>query len=144
MAKRRTSSAIRVVQAPAAKAPVIRVVAPSAPRQSRSRRAGRVVRRAASAAGSMARDETHTLVAIGAAGAIGLAERLPQIQALSIIPGVGPAGTLGLAAWVAGKITKSKTAQHMATGLLSVAIFNWAKSGTVSGGTVVGFVGDDE
>jgi hypothetical protein len=100
------------------------------------------VRRAASAVGGAAAHEKHTLIAIGTAAALGLGEKTGMIpMSLAIIPGVGPAGTLGLACWAIGKISKNRVAEHMATGLLCVAINQWARTGTVSGvgGTVVGF-----
>jgi hypothetical protein len=102
-----------------------------------------VRRVASSSVGRAASSERHTLIAIGSAAALGLGEKTGMIpMSLAIIPGVGPAGTLGLAAWAIGRITKNQTAQHMATGLLCVAINQWARTGTVSGvlgGTVVGF-----
>lgn len=73
------------------------------------------------------------LVAFGAAGAYGLAERA-GMPIPSIGP-IGPAGTLALAAWLYGKTQKSQTALHLATGLGCVAINRLAATGTVVGGT---------
>jgi hypothetical protein len=85
------------------------------------------VRRGATAAARFAADEKHTLAAALAAGALGWAEKskteLPRIKAL------GTAATYGLAAWALGKFTKSRVARHVATGLLSVAAYQFAKGG---------------
>jgi hypothetical protein len=86
-----------------------------------------VARRGGRAALSAARDEKHTITALAAAGALGLAKRysvdLPKIGKL------GTAGTYGVGAYLVGRFTKSKTWQHVATGLLSVALHEMA-SGT--------------
>jgi len=95
----------------------------------------RTVRRVASAAGRAALSEKHTLAALGTAGALGLARRtgfnVPHITVL------GQEGTVGVALWVAGKVTKNATLQHMATGALSIALYNFAKGGAA------GVAGDD-
>jgi len=90
-------------------------------------RAKGAVKRGASAAARAAASEKHTLIAIVSAFAVGFAEakgmQLPKVGPLS------PAGTAGLAAWGIGKFTKSKTAQHVATGLLSVQAYQFGASG---------------
>lgn len=70
--------------------------------------------------------ERHTLAALVAAGVVGYVDRdggveLPKIDAL------GTAGTYGLAAWILGRATGSKMAQHAATGLLSVAVYDFVR-----------------
>lgn len=84
-------------------------------------------RRVASLAVRAAINEKHTLTAVAAAGALGLAERngipIPHIALL------GPAGTLGAAAWIAGKTSGNETLKHVATGLLSIAAYELAKGG---------------
>lgn len=96
-------------------------------------RAGRLARRAGGAALSAARDEKHTVAAVAVAAALGYARRsgtsLPHISALGI-----PA-TYGLAAFMLAKFTKNRMARHAATGLLSVAAYEWAArpAGAVSG-----------
>jgi hypothetical protein len=76
------------------------------------------------------------MTAIGAALAIGYAQRqgwqIPQVAGLS------PSATAGLAAWAYGRWGKSQTAQHLATGLLSVAAYSWAATSGVQG-----VMGDD-
>lgn len=126
-----------------AKVSVIRV-----PRLPASR--GRVrhfARRAGSAVAAAARDEKHTLVAVGAAAALGyatrkgadgksLSQKLPRIDAL------GVAGTYGILAWAGAKYTKNRTMRHVATGLLAVAAY---KFGQGDGATVEGDDdGDDD
>lgn len=95
------------------------------------RRAGAMVRRGVSRAAAAARDEKHTLTALIAAGGLGLAKR--QGISLPKIPQIGTAGTYGLAAWVAARMTKNKTMAHVATGLLSVSAFQLAAGETLSG-----------
>lgn len=84
-----------------------------------------------SAAARQAREEKHTIAAVGAAAVLGFAKRegvaLPKVEAL------GTAGTYGVLAWLAGKYTKNNTLQHIATGLLSVAAVEMASGITVSG-----------
>jgi len=82
----------------------------------------------------IAHDERHTLIALGSAAALGLAESrgvdLPKIDALGI------AGTYGLGAYLYSKLTGSPTAEKVATGLLCVAIYKLtsAPAAGVSGG----------
>ena len=94
------------------------------------------VRRVASLAVRAAINEKHTLTAVAAAGALGLAERngipIPHLALL------GQAGTLGAVAWIAGKMTGNETAKHVATGLLSIAAYELAKGGGGGGGKVAG------
>jgi hypothetical protein len=128
MARRRRSShaIVRTVRAPA---PIIRVAAPSAPRFHRTRRVGR---RVVGAVGS----EKHTLTAVAAAIGFGMLEKsgtkIPSIGPL------GPAATVGIAAWVYGRMSKSPTAAHVATGLLCVALNRWAATGVIAGEDVLG------
>ncbi len=89
-----------------------------------TRRAKSTVRRGATKAAQVARDEKHTLTALVAAGALGLAKR--QKMDLPKIDQIGTAGTYGLAAWVAARWSGNKTISHVATGLLSVAAFSLA------------------
>lgn len=96
------------------------------------RAAGRLARRGAGAAAAVAKDEKHTIAAVGAAAVLGYMERqgstLPHINAL------GMAGTYGLVAWGAARMTKSRTAAHVATGLLSVAAYQATRTSTFFGG----------
>lgn len=79
-----------------------------------------LARRGASAAARAAASEKHTLTALGAAAALGYVEgsgtSVPKIDAL------GVAGTYGAVAWGIGRFTKSRVAEHVATGLLAVAV----------------------
>jgi len=105
----------------------IRVTIPSG----LARRAGAGARRAGSAAARAAMSERHTIVAVGAAGVLGLMARqgvqLPHISALGI-----PA-TYGLAAWGLSKVSKSRMMEHAATGLLSIGVFQLAAGMTPGG-----------
>lgn len=138
MARRSSGQFTRTIVA-RAPSPVIRIAAPAA---SVARRAGRAVRRAAPRVGRAVASEKHTITACIAAGVLGFAEK-SGVSIPSIGP-VGPAGTAGLIAWAIGRTTKNQTAQHVATGLLCVAINRWAATGTIAGegGRMVAF--DDE
>ncbi len=138
---RRSSSAARtiVVRQPAARTPTIRVVAPST--ITRVKKGARRVGRAAVGA---AADEKHTLVAVGAALAMGYAKKegidLPNPTPFS------DEATYGLAAWAWGKWGKNRTARHAGTGLLAIAAYNWMSSGSKekTSGVGVSFEDDDE
>lgn len=101
----------------------------------------KVARRGVSAAARVAREEKHTLIAVGAAAALGYAERtsmeIPHIESL------GVAGTLGAAAFAAGHYTKSRFARHLATGFLSVAAYKLGV-GEGGGGTTEGDIVEGE
>lgn len=86
-----------------------------------------------------AMQEKHTLVAVGAAVALGMAKR--QGWNLPHLPMLGPAASYGLAAWALAKYSKSRVAGHAATGLLSVAAYELASGGGQAGAP--GVSGDD-
>lgn len=110
--------------------PTIRVTAPAAIR-SYGRRAGRAARHYGAHAGRAVASEKHTLAALAAAGAYGLIEK--SGVSIPTIGPLGPAATVGMAAWLYGRMSKNQTAQHVATGLLAVAINRWAATGTIAG-----------
>jgi hypothetical protein len=85
-----------------------------------------LARRGGTAAAAVAAAEKHTMWALGAAGALGYASREDMLTSVPRIDALGVEGTLGAAAWVIGKMTGSKVASHVATGLLSVAIYKLA------------------
>jgi hypothetical protein len=97
----------------------------------------RAGRRGVSRAAQVAREEKHTIAAVGAAAVCGLAEsrniEIPHVDAL------GVAGTYGVAAYLAGRYMKSKTLSHVATGLLSVAAYK-AAAAMEGGGTSGDFI----
>jgi hypothetical protein len=125
----RAATATRTIVVPQRQpAPIIRV---SAPAGGRMRRVRRHARRAASAVGRGAASEKHTLTALAAAGAYGLV-RKSGVSIPTIGP-LGPAATVGLLAWAYGRWGKNQTAQHVATGLLSIAIYSWASTGEIAG-----------
>jgi hypothetical protein len=92
-------------------------------------------------------NERHTMLAVVAAAALGYAEApdpddatkkrfdLPKVEAL------GTPGTYGLAAWAAGKFTKNKDLQHLATGLLSAAAYDLGKRNFKMSGGMAGVAG---
>ena len=49
------------------------------------------------------------------------------------LPFLGKAGTIGVAAWAAGRYLKSKTAEDMATGMLAIAAYELGKEGKIDG-----------
>lgn len=99
----------------------------------RYRRMKPMIRRGAGAAARAAASEKHTLAALATAAVLGFAQRegwdLPHVKAL------GRAGTYGLALWGIGRFTRSRMAEHAATGALSIAIFQLTseKAGLLSG-----------
>lgn len=88
-------------------------------------------RRGVSAAAQVAREEKHTIAAVGAAAVCGYAEKedwnLPKIDML------GTPGTYGVLTYIAGRYMKSKTLSHVATGLLSVAAYKLTSEGEAEG-----------
>lgn len=88
--------------------------------------AGTIARRGASAVGRAALraadSEKHTLAALGTAAALGIARR--KGYELPTIGGMPAALTVGLGAWAFGKFSKNRVAQHIATGALSVAVYD--------------------
>lgn len=72
------------------------------------------------------------MAAVGTAAAFGYMTRtgtsLPHIAAL------GPAGTYGAGLWLVGRMTKSRTLSHCATGLLAVQAYEWTRTGSLGGG----------
>lgn len=101
----------------------------------------RGARRAGTAAAQAAVSERHTLAAVGAAAAYGFARS--RGVALPFVGALGMAGTYGLAAWALGRYTKSRTMQHVATGLLSVAAAEFASTPGAAAPTAAaaGFMG---
>lgn len=140
MARRKRSAARTrtvtrtIVAQPRAASPTIRISAPAAIR-SHGRRIGRHVRHYGGRALGAAKSEKHTLTAVGAAAVLGYLEKT-GVQIPSVGP-LGPAATAGLAAWLYGRYSKNQTAQHVATGLLCVAINRWAATGTIAGDAAV-------
>lgn len=135
-ARRRSSSSRAIVVRPT----IMRAPSRSAPARitvrvpSPSHRFGKTrhhLRRAGRRLGGMAYEERHRIGAILGGFALGLIDKsgvdLPRL------PMLGKAGTLGVAAWALGKWGKSAWASHAATGLLSIAAYELAKEGSISG-----------
>jgi S1-C subfamily serine protease len=121
---RRTVTRTIVARSPS---PTIRIAAPAPI----ARRYGRRVRHYAGRAGRAVASEKHTMAALAAAGVYGLIEK--SGVAIPTIGPLGPAATIGLGAWLYGRVSKNQTAQHIATGLLAVAVNRWAATGTIAG-----------
>jgi hypothetical protein len=83
--------------------------------------------------------EKHRIGALVGAGILGLIDKA-GID-LPTLPFLGKAGTAGLAAWALGKYGHSAWADDAATGMLSIAVYELAREGTISGIDGVGYVG---
>lgn len=90
-------------------------------------RGARIARRGFTAAGRAALSEKHTISAVLAAAVLGYLQRPGSTTDLPHIATIGVPATYGIAAWVAGRAMKSRVASHVATGLLSVAAYQYAK-----------------
>ena len=106
------------------------MVVRSAGSGTRRARISALARRGSSAAAGAAREEAHTIAAVVASAALGYAERENMLDSVPHVTALGVAGTLGVAAWAAGRFMRSKVASHVATGLLSVAAFKLASEPT--------------
>jgi hypothetical protein len=99
-----------------------------------SRLKAKFAERAAAAsrrAAAIAREEKHTLTAIGGAVALGLFERYaPETIERITVAGLKPAAVLGLAAWGLNRfgIVRNTMMEHAATGMLAVAAYDLAKT----------------
>ena len=91
-------------------------------------RAAPVVRRVGSATAKAAMSEKHTLTALAAAGALGYMEKEDMLSNFTLIEGVDPKVQIALIAWGAGRFTKNNMLQHLATGLGSVALYDYIKN----------------
>lgn len=125
MAKRKAAAkgtSVVVVRQPAAPKPAKRApYRKRGPSRKKARSTGLTVIK------KRAYDERHKLVAVGAALALGIAEKqginLPHIEKL------GVAGTYGLAAFLLSKPLKSTFLDQLATGFLSVSLYKLGASG---------------
>lgn len=100
-----------------------------APRMASSGALAQRARRAARAGGRVAarvaHDQRHTLAAVATSAVLGWVARsgtqLPHLSAL------GVPGTYGLGALMVAAATRNAWAQHIASGALSVAAYEWAR-----------------
>jgi hypothetical protein len=129
MAKTKTRAAagktiiLRAPSAPAHHAPSRPVVIVQKVKAAAKRHAGRA------AAGAI--EERHRIGAIAGGFALGMIDK--SAIDFPTIPFLGRAGTLGLLAWGAARMTKNEWASHAATGLLAIAAYELSKEGTISG-----------
>lgn len=108
--------------------PKVKVIRVGTPRFMRARRyAGRAM----TAVANRAREEKHTIAAIGAAAALGFAQK--QGWNLPHLPFLGTAGTYGALAYVASRYAGGRTLRHVATGLLAVAAYQLTATGSIAG-----------
>jgi hypothetical protein len=77
-------------------------------------------------------EERHRIGAIAGGFALGMIDK--SAIDFPTVPFLGRAGTLGLLAWGAYKMTKNEWASHAATGLLAIAAYELSKEGSISGG----------
>lgn len=143
MAKRKTSGVRVVSSGSKGSAPII-VTAPASPVRRRSgggrRRAPRRSRARVGAAMSRARalamQHRHQAVAIASGAALGFAEK-QGVNIPRLIPGLSTPANLGIVAWgVAKLMPKSAIAPYLndgATGLLSIAAYEFGRGRVVSG-----------
>ena len=103
----------------------------------RMSRYGALARRGASVALSKAREEKHTFIALGVAGAAGYARGKGMLDNIPHVQQLGVVGTFGIAAWALGKYTNNRIARHAATGLLAIAVNRFAEAQARSGGGAV-------
>lgn len=75
--------------------------------------------------------EKHRMGAIAGGAVLGLLDK--SGFALPTLPFLGKAGTAGVACWAIAKATKSAWADDMATGMLSIAAYELAKTGSIQG-----------
>jgi len=85
--------------------------------------------------GGSSGSEKPMLYAVGGALALGFIQR--SGVAIPSVMGLSPQATAGLAAYMWARMTKSPTAAHVSTGLLSVAAYMFG-TGTLPAGTIVG------
>lgn len=118
-----------VVRQATPKAPIINIRSPAV------QKAKGMARAAGRAALHRAQQEKHTIGAVLAGAALGYAER--QKMTLPHITSLGVAGTYGVAAWFGARQMRSRTLSHVATGLLTIAAYQFARGDSVVGGPVV-------
>ena len=117
MAATRSRPRASLVRSSGGGAPIVVVSGPARRRST----ASRVGSRLGSAAARAAMAERHTLAALLAAGVAGAAKRYDwKLPTLGDIP--APLAW-GLGAWAIGRFSKNKMASHVATGLLSVGLY---------------------
>jgi len=75
--------------------------------------------------------ERHRLGALIGAAVLGMLDK--SSTNLPALPFLGKAGTAGVAAWAAGKFLKNRWADDAATGMLSIAVYELMKDGTIAG-----------
>lgn len=136
MAKRRSTTAItRTVHIPSrTPAPIIRVAAPASPSR---RRARRHVRRAVAGGKRLLGASQAQMIAVLGAGVLGLMQK-NGVTLPKILPSLSTPANVGLLAFIGGKVLKSPTLDHAATGALSVALWAYLGGAPIQGDDVLG------
>src|SRR5262249_45193 len=101
-------------------------------------RAVHLARRGVSAAAVAARDQKHLLTSLATGAGFGYLST-SRGMTLPFIPALGLNGTYGALFLAGAHFLRNKTLSHAATGLLSIAVSDWARGHAVSGE----LVGDD-
>jgi hypothetical protein len=136
MAKRKpsttTTKIVKVQPAPTA-TPIVKVSMPRAA-LGKARAYGK---RARGIVVGAAKTEEHVMWALATAFVLGHFRK--SGTAIPTLFGLSPEATVGLAAWIYGKMSKgSKNAQHIATGALCIVANQMGKGESLSGEGVVG------
>lgn len=80
-----------------------------------------------SSAAKSALDQKHMIAAVGAGAALGFLEGSGSLPAGLDVAGIGIPATLAVGAFVGAKAMKSRTLEHVATGLGAIAVYQMAK-----------------
>lgn len=80
-----------------------------------------------SSAAKAALDQKHMIAAVGAAAAMGFLESSGSLPAGLDVAGIGIPATLAVGAFIGAKAMKSRTLEHVATGLGAIAAYQMAK-----------------
>src|SRR5262245_12534880 len=106
----------------------------AAPIATRTRtRLVRVGSRFGRAAARKAIDRKHKFAAVGTGFVVGYMSKEGTLDKLPHIDKLGVLGTYGLGLAFAGDFFKSPTLDHISTGLLSIAAYQWGRGEDVSG-----------
>lgn len=78
-------------------------------------------------------DRKHKIAAVGTAFAVGWLKKEGNLDKFPHIDKLGVLGTYGLGLAFAGEYFKSATMDHISTGLLAIAAYQWGSGEDVSG-----------
>lgn len=125
MAKRATAARHSTSMVRAVSPVIVRVPAAPAKKHSRARRVGAAI-------GHQASEEKHRIAAIFTGAVLGWLDS--QGTKIPTVPMLGRAGTVGVAAYLIYRQSKSnRMLSHIATGALTIAAYQLGNKGTISG-----------